>query len=357
MSPTTAAPWASSSTSHRRIVEERLDIEVARTVLASSAMPWWKGRDRDHRDVGHFLRRRSRTGSGGRDNRRRRSRAPSSWSTIRSSSATARAADQGGRLSGGRGRLRGAGAGDDQSGARVDIVATDIAMPDMDGFELAAALRENPATASTPIVGLSAMVHTRRSNADAGRISRFRRQVRPRRARRRDEGAERRSLSGSVTMQDSSDFTEFVTSTAAGQLFGLPIACVQDVFSRHGLPRAARRTEIAGVLNGGRPHRDGDRHAQPLDLRAPDFGPHPDGDRHRGEGRIVRSSGRCAVGEVLRLPDADCRSQSINLDRQRLRTVSAGVYRLDGQLRSCSTSSGARCAPRRRPRERMRNVE
>jgi two-component system, chemotaxis family, sensor kinase CheA len=45
-----------------------------------------------------------------------------------------------------------------KSGARVDIVVTDIAMPDMDGFELAAALRENPATASTPIIGLSAMV-------------------------------------------------------------------------------------------------------------------------------------------------------------------------------------------------------
>jgi two-component system chemotaxis sensor kinase CheA len=45
-----------------------------------------------------------------------------------------------------------------RSGARVDIVVTDIAMPDMDGFELAAALRENPATASTPIIGLSAMV-------------------------------------------------------------------------------------------------------------------------------------------------------------------------------------------------------
>ena len=45
-----------------------------------------------------------------------------------------------------------------KSGARVDIVVTDIAMPDMDGFELAAALRENPATAATPIIGLSAMV-------------------------------------------------------------------------------------------------------------------------------------------------------------------------------------------------------
>ena len=45
-----------------------------------------------------------------------------------------------------------------KSGAPVDIVVTDIAMPDMNGFELAQALRENPGTAATPIIGLSAMV-------------------------------------------------------------------------------------------------------------------------------------------------------------------------------------------------------
>jgi len=45
-----------------------------------------------------------------------------------------------------------------KSGARIDIVVTDITMPDMDGFELAQTLRENPDTAATPIIGLSAMV-------------------------------------------------------------------------------------------------------------------------------------------------------------------------------------------------------
>jgi two-component system, chemotaxis family, sensor kinase CheA len=45
-----------------------------------------------------------------------------------------------------------------KSGARIDIVVTDITMPDMDGFELAETLRENPDTAATPIIGLSAMV-------------------------------------------------------------------------------------------------------------------------------------------------------------------------------------------------------
>jgi two-component system chemotaxis sensor kinase CheA len=45
-----------------------------------------------------------------------------------------------------------------KSGARVDIVVTDVDMPDMDGFELAAALRQHPPTAATPIIALSAMV-------------------------------------------------------------------------------------------------------------------------------------------------------------------------------------------------------
>ncbi len=45
-----------------------------------------------------------------------------------------------------------------KSGTRVDIVVTDIEMPDMDGFDLARALRENPGTAAIPVIALSAMV-------------------------------------------------------------------------------------------------------------------------------------------------------------------------------------------------------
>jgi two-component system, chemotaxis family, sensor kinase CheA len=45
-----------------------------------------------------------------------------------------------------------------KSGPPVDIIVTDVEMPDMDGFELATALRENPRTAAIPIIGLSAMV-------------------------------------------------------------------------------------------------------------------------------------------------------------------------------------------------------
>jgi two-component system chemotaxis sensor kinase CheA len=39
-------------------------------------------------------------------------------------------------------------------------VVTDIEMPDMDGFELAAALRRDPATAGIPVIALSAIVST-----------------------------------------------------------------------------------------------------------------------------------------------------------------------------------------------------
>ncbi len=45
-----------------------------------------------------------------------------------------------------------------KSGTRADIVVTDIEMPDMDGFDLARALRENPGTAAIPVIALSAMV-------------------------------------------------------------------------------------------------------------------------------------------------------------------------------------------------------
>jgi len=45
-----------------------------------------------------------------------------------------------------------------KSGPPIDIVVTDIEMPEMDGFEFVAALRENPGTSAVPVIALSAMV-------------------------------------------------------------------------------------------------------------------------------------------------------------------------------------------------------
>jgi two-component system chemotaxis sensor kinase CheA len=42
-------------------------------------------------------------------------------------------------------------------GGRFDIVVTDLDMPGMDGFDLTAAVRKNPRTASIPVIGLSSL--------------------------------------------------------------------------------------------------------------------------------------------------------------------------------------------------------
>ncbi len=132
-------------------------------------------------------------------------------------------------------------------------------------------------------------------------------------------------------MQDSTDFTEFVTLTAAGQMFGLPISCVQDVFKPTRITRVPLSPpEIAGVLNlRGRIVTAIDMKSR-LELRAPESAKPPMaiGIEAKGEsfGLLVD-----AVGEVLKLPDADRKPNPINLDRK-LAAVSAGVYRLDGQL-------------------------
>jgi purine-binding chemotaxis protein CheW len=132
-------------------------------------------------------------------------------------------------------------------------------------------------------------------------------------------------------MQDSADFTEFVTLTVAGQLFGLPIARVQDVFKPARITRVPLAApEIAGVLNlRGRIVTAIDMRSR-LDLRTREAGSAPMaiGIEAKGEsfGLLVD-----AVGEVLKLPDADLEPNPINLDRK-LAAVSAGVYRLEGQL-------------------------
>ncbi len=130
-----------------------------------------------------------------------------------------------------------------------------------------------------------------------------------------------------TAMDDNAKFTDYVTFTTAGQIFGLPIECVQDVFKPARITRVPLAgPQIAGVLNlRGRIVTAIDMRSR-LDLHARDDGQAPMaiGVESRGEsfGLLVD-----ALGEVLKLPDGEREENPINLDRKL-----AGVYRLDGQL-------------------------
>jgi purine-binding chemotaxis protein CheW len=132
-------------------------------------------------------------------------------------------------------------------------------------------------------------------------------------------------------MQDGTDFTEFVTFTIAGQMFGLPIARVQDVFKPERITRVPLAgAEIAGVLNlRGRIVTAIDMRYR-LDAEGHDAADAPMaiGIEAKGEsfGLLIDT-----VGEVLKLPEADREPAPINLDRK-LAALAAGVYRLDGRL-------------------------
>jgi|SRR5579871_437829 purine-binding chemotaxis protein CheW len=132
-------------------------------------------------------------------------------------------------------------------------------------------------------------------------------------------------------MQSDSDFTEFVTFMIAGQLFGLPIARVQDVFKPMRMTRVPLAgADIAGVLNlRGRIVTAIDMRNRLAVKRRESGDPMMAiGIESRGEsfGLLVDS-----VGEVLKLPDTQRETNPINLDRK-LNALSAGVYRLAEQL-------------------------
>jgi purine-binding chemotaxis protein CheW len=132
-------------------------------------------------------------------------------------------------------------------------------------------------------------------------------------------------------MNDSPDFTEYVTFTLAGQIFGLPIERVQEVFRPSRITRVPLvGMQIAGVLNlRGRIVTAIDMRSR-LDLPA------------RSEGAAQMAIGIelgaesfgllvDTLGEVFKLADGEREANPVNLDRK-LARVSAGVYRLDGQL-------------------------
>ena len=124
---------------------------------------------------------------------------------------------------------------------------------------------------------------------------------------------------------------EYVTVIIDGQLFGLPISRVQDVFMPDRLTRVPLSSpEIAGVLNlRGRIVTAVDlRRRLGMPPRSDAGAPMAVGIELRGEsyGLLIDS-----VGEVMKLAEETREPNPVNLDA-RLARVSAGVHRLDGQL-------------------------
>ena len=137
-----------------------------------------------------------------------------------------------------------------------------------------------------------------------------------------------------MTMQNDlaeDQITEYVTTMIGGQLFGLPISRVQDVFMPDRMTRVPlASSDVAGVLNlRGRIVTAIDMRARlGLAKREGDKPPMAVGVELRGEsyGLLIDS-----VGEVLKLPDAGREANPINLD-PRMAKMAAGIHRLDGQL-------------------------
>lgn len=125
--------------------------------------------------------------------------------------------------------------------------------------------------------------------------------------------------------------TEFVTAMIGGQLFGLPISRVQDVFMPDRLTRVPLASDdVAGVLNlRGRIVTAIDMRAR-LGLPKHDNGrpPMAVGVDMRGEsyGLLIDN-----IGEVLKLPNDSREVNPVNLD-PRMAKMAGGVHRLDGQL-------------------------
>jgi purine-binding chemotaxis protein CheW len=134
---------------------------------------------------------------------------------------------------------------------------------------------------------------------------------------------------GSMSMLETT--TEYVTATVGGQLFGLPIARVQDVFVLDRLTRVPLASpEIAGVLNLR------GRIVTAIDMRRR-LGLAPLGEarkrlaigiEYRGEsyGLLID-----VIGEVMNLPSGSREGNPVNLEA-RLARVSAGVHRLEDRL-------------------------
>jgi purine-binding chemotaxis protein CheW len=127
------------------------------------------------------------------------------------------------------------------------------------------------------------------------------------------------------------DVVEYVTASIGGQVFGLPISRVQDVFMPERLARVPLAPpEIAGLLNLR------GRIVTTIDMRRRLGLPQPSADcsrlaigiECRGEsyGLLIDE-----IGEVLKLSPLGREDNPINFDPG-LARVSAGVHRLEGKL-------------------------
>jgi purine-binding chemotaxis protein CheW len=133
------------------------------------------------------------------------------------------------------------------------------------------------------------------------------------------------------TETTGNNLKEYVTAMIGGQLFGLPIRRVQDVFVPERLTRVPLAPpEIAGVLNLR------GRIVTLIDMRDR-LGLEKRNDNGPAMAIGVESGGESygllidSVGEVLKLDDSSREPSPINLD-PRLARVSAGIHRLEGQL-------------------------
>lgn len=134
-----------------------------------------------------------------------------------------------------------------------------------------------------------------------------------------------------MTIDIGNDGMEYVTVMIGGQMFGLPIERVQDVFTPGTMTRVPLAPpEVAGVLNlRGRivtaidmrrrldmPSRDTDAETMAVGIEIGD----------ESYGLVVDS-----VGEVMRLPDRLREPVPANID-VRLGRIASGICRLEGQL-------------------------
>ncbi len=139
------------------------------------------------------------------------------------------------------------------------------------------------------------------------------------------------SVDADENRQGSADHIQYVTVVIGGQLFGLPISQVHDVFVPEKVTRVPLAPpEVEGVLNlRGRIvtaiNMRRKLHLKPNDA---DQGMMAVGIEYKGEsyGLVID-----AVGEVLNLPRAEMEVNPSNLD-YRWAEISGGVHRLDGRL-------------------------